>query len=132
MFEAPQWLKQNIGWSAVCGMGFLFAFYVNTTYVDASELEQRSGGIEQKLDEVLDAITAESEQRQHDMKVERIRDQIWDISDEIRELNVYISEDPSSSLTRARNSRLGDLRDRKEKLNVDLNLLMNKSPNGRE
>jgi gamma-glutamyl:cysteine ligase YbdK (ATP-grasp superfamily) len=127
--EVPQWLKQNIGWSAVCGMGFLFVFYVNATYVDASELELRSGGIEQKLDKVLDAITAESEQRQFDMKVERVRDQIHDASDEIRELRVYIEEDPNSSLKRARTARLSDLTDRKEKLQTDLNLLMQQAPN---
>ena len=108
--EVPQAVKDNAAWSLVTFMGFLFAFWINSTVVFADDMK-----------------AYQSEMRWV-IEVDGLQDELSDYRQEIRRLKLYIREAPESTLNNARLAEIDMLEAEIQDIEQELEQLMEQAP----
>lgn len=121
------WIAQRLGAAVdkiivglIAGIGLLFAFYVNNTYMTRAAYAEEQSIVMAELRAISKQITDAAEADRRNLEIDGLQDSIADAEDEMMELDIYIQQAPQSTLTQARRMRYQALEIRKNRLEREL------------
>ncbi len=121
------WLAARLGAAAdkiivglIAGIGFLFAFYVDNTYMTRAAFAEEQSAVMKELRAISKQISDAAAEDKRNLEIDGLQDSIADAEDEMMELDIYIQQAPQSSLTQARRMRFQALQIRKNRLEREL------------
>ena len=116
----PAFLKEHAILALLGVIGFLFAFYVENTFVTREALAGEQSALMLQLQQISQQITEQAKQDKQNLVIDGLQDAIADCNDEIVELGIYLREAPENILNNARQARIDQLAAQKERLQAEL------------